>query len=71
MIERLNIIADPRTAASDLQLRVVASTLLNIDVNRIKRIVVTRRSIDARQRVIKVNLSIDIHIDETPSEFRL
>ncbi|MBQ4292225.1 MAG: NAD(P)/FAD-dependent oxidoreductase [Muribaculaceae bacterium] len=67
MIERLNIIADPRTAASDLQLRVVASTLLNIDVNRIKRIVVTRRSIDARQRVIKVNLSIDIHIDETPS----
>ena len=67
MMYRLDIVTDPRTAANDLQLRVIVSTRLDIDVNRIKQIVVARRSIDARQRSIKINLSLNVYVDEMPS----
>lgn len=67
MIQRIDITTDPRTAASDLQLRVIASTQLGIDVNRIKQLLIVKRSIDARQRNIKIILSINVFVDEMPA----
>lgn len=64
MIENIDLRVDPRTAATPLLLASVVSTRLAIDVNRIKDVVIRRRSIDARQRDIKVNLSVDCYIDE-------
>ncbi len=66
MQERLDLRVDPRTAAEDLVLRMAVSTQLGIDVNRIKHIRITRRSIDARQRRVMVNLTVDVWIDEEP-----
>lgn len=64
MIEKLQLRVSPQTAANKLQLAVEASSQLNVDVNRIKRIEVLKRSIDARQRRVMVNLGIAVHIDE-------
>lgn len=51
-----------------LRLQIEVSTMLNIDVNRIKQIDINRRSIDARQRQVMVNLGITAHIDEVHPE---
>lgn len=64
MIYNLQLRVDPRTAATPMMLKVKASTGLDIDANRIKDIVVRKRSIDARQRKVMVNLSVDVYVDE-------
>lgn len=77
MIESLQLTTDPKSASSHLSLLEKASTQLGVDVNRIKGVVIKRRSIDARQRDIKINLSLIVYIDEpvtknplvTPEEY--
>lgn len=64
MIETLQLRVDPRTAATPLALSVAVSTHLGIDVNRIRNVIITRRSIDARQRDIYINLTLSVYIDE-------
>jgi hypothetical protein len=64
MIEQLSMRVEPKTAATPLLLRTVVSTRLSIDVNRIVDLIVTKRSIDARQRNIMVNLTMKVYIDE-------
>lgn len=64
MVETLQLVVDPRTASTPLLLRTLISTRLGLDVNRIKGEIITRRSIDARQRDIKFNLSVKAYIDE-------
>lgn len=64
MIENIELRLSPEEAASDLRITAAASTALAIDANRITRAVVTRRSIDARQRNIVVNLSVRVYIDQ-------
>ncbi len=66
MTEDLQLRVDPATAASELKLTALASNQLHIDANRIKAIVITRRSIDARQKQVMVNLSVRVYIDEAP-----
>lgn len=67
MIETIDLRVDPRTASEDMLLREAASSSLGIDANRIRHIRITRRSIDARQRRVMVNLSVKVWIDEIPS----
>lgn len=64
MTERIELTVDPRTAVDDALLRVYISTKMDIDVNRICRVDIVRRSIDARQRNVKVNLAVIVHIDK-------
>lgn len=66
MIEKINLCTDPKTAATPLLLQAVVSTRLGVDINRIKDIVIAKRSIDARQRQIKINLTLSVYIDEAP-----
>lgn len=66
MIEKLQLRTDPPTAASILKLAAIASTKLSIDANRITAVVIRRRSIDARQRKVAVELTLDVHIDSKP-----
>lgn len=68
MTERIDLTVDPRTSADDALLRVCLSTKMDIDVNRICRVDIIRRSIDARQRNIKVNLAVIVHIDKVDSD---
>lgn len=68
MLKQLQLRIKPEVAYQDLPLKIEVSTILNIDVNRIKRIDITKRSIDARQRQVMVNLTVNVHIDEIHSE---
>ncbi|MCI9608045.1 MAG: FAD-binding protein [Muribaculaceae bacterium] len=71
MIHSLQLRTDPATAASPLRLTGLASTRLGIDANRIADIVITRRSIDARQKRVAVELSLNVYVDEKPSDLSL
>lgn len=64
MIQTLNLRVDPKTAATPLLLVAVVSTELGIDANRIKDVRIVRRSIDARQRKVMVNLTVNVAIDD-------
>lgn len=68
MIEKIQIQTDPRTAATQLLLIKLLSDKLKIDANRIKDIIIHKRSIDARQKEVKINLSLSVYIDEIPSD---
>ena len=67
MIENIDLRVDPRTAAQPLSLAAALSDRLGLDANRIKAHRITRRSIDARQRRVMVNLSVRVWIDEEPA----
>ena len=70
MLQTLQLRLSPESAANELKLKVAASTAAHIDANRIKRIDILRRSIDARQRQVMVNLSVQLHIDEIAADFK-
>ena len=64
MIETINMRLRPEAAYNGMRLMAEVSTVLGIDVNRIKDVVVTRRSIDARQRNVMVNLALKVVVDQ-------
>lgn len=64
----LLLVLSPKEAANDLLVMAEASSRLGIDIHRIKKIDILKRSIDARQKKIKVNLDLRIHIDEIGEE---
>lgn len=67
MIENIQLRVDPATAVNELKLINISSTQLDIDANRIKKLIITRRSIDARQRRVMINLGVRLFIDEEPA----
>ncbi len=71
MINDIELRVDPRTAAEPMLLRVAVSTETGIDANRLRHIAVTRRSIDARQKRVMVNLAVRLWIDEEPDNVSL
>ncbi|MCM1355096.1 MAG: FAD-dependent monooxygenase [Staphylococcus sp.] len=71
MQETLDIRVTPKTAGEPMLLKVDISGRLGIDANAIKHITVMRRSIDARQRQVMVNLSLKVYIDELPADVSL
>lgn len=57
----------PEVAYNEMRLTAEVSTQLGVDINRLKEVRITKRSIDARQRRVMVNLTVDAFIDEMPS----
>ena len=66
MQKQLNLRVLPHIAADERQLIRQASAELAIDARTIKALRIRRRSIDARQRTIYINLSLDLYINEMP-----
>lgn len=64
MVHELELRLAPAVAYQELRLLGELSTRLGIDANRINDVVVTRRSIDARQRQVVVNLNVRVYVDE-------
>lgn len=64
MIQDLTLRVTPEVAYNQLRLTAEASTALGIDINRIKSLKIVRRSIDARQKKVMVNLSLKVAVDE-------
>ena len=71
MTQDIQLRVEPKAAASDLVLQTIASTNLDIDVNRIKGVRIVKRSIDARQRKIMINVTLRVYVDEPVPEHAL
>lgn len=63
MVETLDLRVDPATAAISERLASECARQLHISPGRIMHVDITRRSIDARQRRVAVNLQVKVHID--------
>ncbi len=68
MTEIVELRVTPEVAYEPLRLQAELSTRLHIDVNRIRQVKITRRSIDARQRTVMVNLTVKVAIDTIDEE---
>lgn len=66
MIEKLQIRVAPEIAYVPLRLTMQVSSMLKVDANRIKQCRILKRSIDARQRNVLINLTLAVYIDEEP-----
>ena len=66
MIKEISVRVTPKVATLSDELRLFVSTVENIDINSIKSIRIVKRSIDARQRNVMVNLKLRVYIDEQP-----
>lgn len=66
MIHELNLRIEPAVAYNELRLKALVSTTLNIDANRIDTIRIIRRSIDARQKRVMVQLTVKVYFDQEP-----
>lgn len=64
MLQTLEMRVAPRTAATPELLKAEAARALSIPASRICRVDIVRRSIDARQRRVMVNLGLRVHVDE-------
>lgn len=68
MVHNLTLRLKPETAYDSTRLRIYISTILNIDVNTICDIVIAKRSIDARQKQVMINLTVNVYVGEKAPE---
>lgn len=68
MIRELILRVTPEIAGEDYQLQKKVSKQLNVDEQTISHIEIKRRSIDARQRQIMINLKLDVYVNEVFKE---
>lgn len=68
MIHEYQLRILPEQAASEQSLKQYIGREKGLDVRTINAIRILKRSIDARQRTIYINLTIRVFVDETPSE---
>lgn len=66
MIHELQLVLSPEEAADDVVIRSNAANLLTVSSSEISFIRILKRSIDARSRNIKVNLKIEVFVNEIP-----
>ena len=64
MIHELQIRVTPEIAYTPLKLTMHVSTMLGVDANRINECRIIKRSIDARQRNVVINLTLRVYVDE-------
>lgn len=64
MINELQLRVDPRTASNNDLISKAVLAELKINPNRLKGIRIVRRSIDARQRRVMVNIKVRTYIDQ-------
>ena len=70
MTQQLQLRLTPDQAAIPARLTDAIARELHIDPERIVRTDILRRSIDARQRRVMVNLSVNVHIDSVDSSWK-
>ncbi len=63
MTQTLQLRVDPRTAHEQELLTAEVAKQLRLPASRLKRVDITKRSIDARQRRVMVNLTVVAHVD--------
>lgn len=66
MKQEINLSLSPQEASDEQFYKPILAEKLHVDESRIKLINVRRRSIDARQRAIRINLGVEVFLDEVP-----
>ena len=66
MLHNTSTRVTPDVAGNEERLKKHVAALLGIDARTITSLRTRRRSIDARQRTIYINLTLDVYINETP-----
>jgi uncharacterized FAD-dependent dehydrogenase len=66
MIKEIQLVVDPDTAFEEQLLKRELAKKLDVTPNDIRAIRIEKRSIDARQRDIKINLKLQVFLDEMP-----
>lgn len=68
MKKDFNLSLSPKQASDEQYYRPIIASKLGVDAAEITAIVVRRRSIDARQRQIKINLGVMVYVGEEPQQ---
>ncbi len=68
MIEEYQLRVSPQVASSEQDLKAWLSQEKGLDARTLNHVRVIKRSIDARQRTIYVNLKVRVYINETPQD---
>ena len=71
MVRQVQLVLSPYDAASDSLIRGIAAEELGISQDRITGFKVKKRSVDARSRRIRVNLSLEVFVDEPVAEVKM
>ena len=71
MLTEINLVLSPRDASEEKFYKLLVARNLKIESRRISGIQILRRSIDARQRTIKVNMRFRVAYDEDFPELKL
>ncbi|MDP3434405.1 MAG: NAD(P)/FAD-dependent oxidoreductase, partial [Bacteroidota bacterium] len=71
MKQEINLSLTPKQASDEQFYKPILAEKLNIPEERILLINVRRKSVDARQRAIRINLGVEVFIDELPSEEKI
>lgn len=66
MKHELQLVVSPGEAANDLRIKEIAAQQLRSNPASITFFKILKRSVDARSRSIKINLKIEVYINETP-----
>jgi hypothetical protein len=64
MIKEIQLQVLPEQAENTEVLKELISKKLNIELSEINHIEIVKRSIDARQRIIKINLRLNVFIQQ-------
>lgn len=68
MYKELQIRVKPEEAADDAVLKKMAAKMAGVTVDRLKRLDIVRRAVDARQQVVMFNLIVGLHIDSVENK---
>lgn len=71
MIENIQLRVSPAIASDINKIANQSASIIGINADRIKHTQIIRRSIDARQRVVMINLTVRLYIDEFPENTAL
>jgi uncharacterized protein len=69
--QEINLSLTPKQASDEQFYKSILAEKLHVDEARIRLINVRRKSVDARQRAIRVNLGVEVFIDELPQEEKI
>ncbi|MGE5395683.1 MAG: NAD(P)-binding protein, partial [Candidatus Saccharibacteria bacterium] len=71
MKQEINLSLTPKQASDEQFYKPIVAEKLHIDESRIVLINVRRKSVDARQKAIRINLGVEVFIDELPVEEKI
>ena len=70
MIQDIQLRVEPVVAANEAKVKQVAAIQGHLEIDRIKHFYIIKRSIDARQHKVMINLTVRCFVDEMPQTVR-